>query len=197
MKRLITIIFISSYISFYSCQSNKNQTPISELINIAEWDSITIATMKDKFQLDTLRYIGDDMPPYEIDGILIKNFDDHIKSKLKFREREITALMEEEILSNEEVIYIYESQGDRGHEGFIRYFTLMPINKKYRYTFRYIPHTDSFWVKKSADFDDYYIQPAMYYGIEYGFLTGIRITTKITKNNKSQLSYEIIYLAVD
>ena len=197
MKQTITILYILSCISFYGCQNDKSQTPISELINLEEWDSITIATMKEKMQLDTLRYVGDDIPPYKKDGIAINSFDDHIQHLLKFREKEIAALLEKQIISNEKVIYIHESQGDRSHHGFIRYFTVMPINKKFRYIFTYSEDIHSFLIKKTDDFNDYYIEPVLYNGIEYGRLTGIEILTKITKNKKSQLSYEIIGIVVD
>jgi len=197
MQKLITIIFISSCISFYSCQNDKNQTPISELINLEEWDSITIAVMKEKMQLDTLQYIGDDIPPLVIDDVLITSFDEEIRYLLKFREKEMAALLKEKIISNEEVIYIYESQGDRSHLGFVRHFVVMPINEKFRYVFTYKPDVDSFLVEKKDDFDDYYIEPVLYYGIEEWGMTGIKLTTKITKDKNSKLSYEIIGLVVD
>jgi len=197
MKRLITITFILSCISFYGCQNNRNQTPISELINLEEWDSITIAAMKDKMQLDTLRYVGDDIPPFAIeDDILINSFDEHIRHLLKFREQEIATILEHQIISNEKEIYIYESQGDRGPAGFVKRFAVMPVMEKYSYVFKYKEYTNSFSVEKDV-FDDYDIEPVIYYGIKDGFFTGIGITTKITKDNNSMLTYEIIGLVVD
>ena len=197
MKRLVVILALSCTF-FYGCQNNKNQTPISELINLEEWDSITIAVMKEKMQLDTLQYIGDDIPSFAIDDdIIINSFDEHIRYLLKFREKEIAALLEHQILSNEGVIYIHESQGDRGPQGFVRYFVVMPINEKFRYVFTYKPDVDSFLVEKKDDFDDYYIEPVLYYGIEEWGMTGIKLTTKITKDKNSKLSYEIIGLVVD
>ena len=197
MKRIITIICILSYVSFYGCQNNKNQTPISELINLEEWDSTTIAAMKDKLQLDTLRYIGDDIPPFAINDTIINNFDEHIQHLLRFREKEIAALLEQQIISNEKVIYIHEIQAMSCHAGFIKSFVVMPINKKFRYFFRYNHGTDTFLIENADDFNDYYIEPVLYSEIECGRLTGIEIITKITKNNKSQLSYEIIGLVVN
>ena len=197
MKRIITIICVLSCISFYGCQNNRNQTPISELIDLEKWNSITIANMKDKMQLDTLRYIGDDIPSFAIDGIEINNFDEHIRHLLKFREKEITALLEQQILSHEKVIYIHETQKFSCHAGFVKSFHVMPINKKFCYIFTYKEETDSFLVEKKDDFNDYYIEPVLYYGIQLGNLTGIEITTKIKKDKKSQLSYEIIGLVVN
>ena len=194
MKRVI--IYILSCISFYGCENNKTQTPISELINLSEWDSITIAAMKDKMQLDTLQYIGDSIPPLVIDGVLMKSFDEDIRHYLKFREKEIAILLEKKILSNEKVIYIHEIQAFKSSLGFVRRFTVMPISRKFCYTFKYEEGTDSFLVKKDILFNSH-IEPVFYYGIKYDFLTGIEIKTKITKNKKSQLSYEIIGIVVD
>ena len=189
------INFLLVCILFYSCQNNKNKPTISELIDLQKWDAITIKVIKDKMQLDTLQYpMGIRLM---IDDVFINNFDEHIGHILSFREKEISTLLEQQVLSNEKSIYIYERQGYACNEGFIKYFIVMLDKKGRGYCFTYKTDTDSFFIEKGIYSIDYYKQPVFYNGIEYDYLTGIEITTKITKNKKHQLSYEVIGIAVD
>ena len=183
------IIFILSYISFYSCQNNK---PIPELIDIAEWDSITIATLKDKIRMDTLQYILVNLEKDVIQMDTVQYTLEYLQYILRFREKKISALLEEKILSDEEVIYIEEIVDYY----YNRFLTVMPINKKYLYVFIYDDYADYCSVERRDNFADSFIEPVLYNGIKDGILSELKITTKITKNNKSQLSYEIIRLMV-
>jgi len=107
MKRIIILICILICILSHACQNHKKETSIYELIDLQTWNTITIATLKDKMQLDTLRYVEDDMPPPPIlNGIIIDSFDADIRHILSFREKTIASLLEHQVLSDEKVIYI-------------------------------------------------------------------------------------------
>ena len=194
MKKALLVCIVSC-IFFHSCKNNKKQLTILELIDLTEWNAITIATIKDRMQWDTLQYVGDNIPPLVIDDIVINSFEEDIQRILKLREKEIAVMQKQLFLSNEEDIYIHERQG-MNHAGHYRYFIVMPNKEGSNYLFTYNTDTHSFSVEKIRYSTDYYKEPNFYFDIEYNTLRHIEITTRITKNKKSQLSYEIIGIVI-
>ena len=192
MIRIRILVCILVCIFSYSCRNNKKEASIFELIDLQTWNAITIATLKDKMQLDTLRYVGDDMPlPQIIDGITIDSFDAHISYILSFREKEIAALLEYQVLSDEKVIYISESEGFTS-QGYFRGFTVISYDKDIYYRLTYNEDTHTFSIEEKCCPLEHHKDSVFNSAIEYGRLRRIIITTKITRDEKSQLSYEII-----
>ncbi len=194
MKRVLLVCIIGC-VFFNSCKNNKKQSTL-ELIDLAEWNAITISTIKEKMQWDTLRYVGDDIPPLVIDDIVINSFEEEIRQRiLNLREKEIAVMQKQLLLSHERDVYIHEFQGFN-HAGHYKYFMVMFDEEDSNYLFTYNADAHSFAMEQINYSTDHYKEPIFYFDIEYGILRHIEITTKITRDKTSQLSYEIIGVVI-
>ena len=194
-KKILSILFFTLL-----CSCSENTTPIVELINIQEWDSVTIVTLKEKVHLDMMLQYNDSFPPLLMqDGkTVVKSFDEEIIYYLSFREKIMEILREKGILSNAKNIYIFENQS-YGANGYNQSFIVL-INKKKKYYFKFDELTDSFSmeeeIERNKETQYYWNIRAYSNNIEFGRMSGLSITTLIKRNRKNTLSYDIISVSV-
>lgn len=194
MKKLNLISIAIIILIAISCK--KDIKPIYSLIDIKKWDEVTIKSIKNNFNIDSLLIYGDgtNIPISLRDGKKVYSFDEEIRIMLSFREKELKALQTFNYLSDEKTIYIEEYQGNTTN-GFMKYFFIYNINCP-EYYFTYNEDKDTFTCKKEGDSANYSDENIFYSEVQMRSLFGYVITTKISRNNKNELTYEIIRICL-
>lgn len=194
MKKLNLIPIAMIILIAISCK--KDIKPIYSLIDIKKWDEVTIKSIKNNFNIDSILIYGDgtNIPIKVQNGKEVYSFDEQIRIMLSFREKELKALQTFNYLSDEKTIYIEEFQGFTTN-GFMKNFFIYNINCP-EYYFTYNVDNDTFTSEKGRD-STYYSDETIFHSDVYmRSLVGYRITTKISRNNKNELTYDIIRICL-
>lgn len=188
MKHLKILFAITICILLNGCKDK----PISDLIDIDEWNLVTMQSLNEKLHLDTILKYNKEVPPLLADDnkTIVRDYEHEILLKLSFREKIMKIFQEQQILSNEKSICIREHQGYTV-EGYVQSFTLFE-EENAKYHLKYNRDTDSFRITILNYHADYLDEYVFYSEIENGRLIGLEIFTLIKKVGKNKLSYEII-----
>ena len=192
MKKISLIII--TFLITISCK--KEVKPIYSFIDINRWNEITIESIKNNFNIDSLLRYGDGtiLPIKVRDGKEVYSLDEEIRIMLLFREKELIALQTFKHLSNEKTIYIEEYQGYTTN-GFTRNFLIYNI-KCSEYYFYYNENNNTFTCEKGRNSTYLSHKNIFYSSVQMGNLMGYLITTKISRNKRDELTYETIRICL-